>query len=72
MKLKNISASIISIGKIVALPGQVVDVTAREYQSNDVINFFIKTNRLVKESDEGEAVKDAKKVRTTAKKADSE
>lgn len=74
MKLKNISASIISIGKTVALPGQVVDITADEYKNNSVINFFVKTKRLVevKGRTAKEEIAEESKVETVEEEVEEE
>ena len=46
MKLKNISSTVVSVGRTVILPDEVVEVTDRGYENNDALNFLIKTNRL--------------------------
>lgn len=46
MKLKNIGTSIVSVGKTVILPDDMVDITEKGYQNNDAINFLVATNRL--------------------------
>lgn len=46
MKLKNIGTSIVSVGKVIILPDDTVDITEKGYQNNDAINFLVATNRL--------------------------
>lgn len=46
MKLKNIGTSIVSVGKVIILPDDTVDIIEKGYQNNDAINFLVATNRL--------------------------
>ena len=46
MKLTNISSTIVIIGKTVILPGETAVINDPAYKDNDVIDYFIKTNRL--------------------------
>lgn len=46
MKIKNTSSTIISIGSVVVLPDDTVEISDKAYQNNDVINFLVGRNRL--------------------------
>ena len=46
MKIKNIGTAIVSIGKTVILPDEVVDISDKSYQNNDAIDFLVSIKRL--------------------------
>ena len=46
MKLKNLGTTVISIGTVVILPDETVEVKDKAYENNPAVNFLVKTNRL--------------------------
>lgn len=65
MKLKNNGNSVISIGKTAILPDETANITAKEYQDNDAVNFLIQRGTLSEVTERAKA----KTPKTDAAKA---
>lgn len=52
MKLKNLTSTIVSVGKTVILPDETKEITDKCYDNNGAIDFLVATNRLAIVKDE--------------------
>lgn len=61
MKLKNLTSTIVSVGKTVILPDETKEIADKGYEKNGAIDFLVKTNRLAIVTDEKKPAKKDKK-----------
>lgn len=72
MKLKNLSPTIISIGKTVILPDETVEVSDLAYANNAAIVYLVKTKRLAITADDEKKEKKASSSKKSTSSTQSE